>query len=389
MPMPAPTANSRAFPGSSRPGFGFAHDQHSHGGKPDERAEHRGEGARRQRARDLRPDQRTDDDARRHRGDDRPQHGALALMRAHRRHRREHHRRRRRRDRHVHDVRGRKLARVNRIVSSGTSVMPPPMPSSPARKPTSRPDGEQRRARCSVQSITDAVRELLDDLPLRRRDRRDRQAVARAQRRPCRSRPGVARSIGSVTSRVLLHELHVDVHPARRLARRLRVVIRALRVELRRVRISELRDLDDARDAGLGAARVIEERAIADAHVVAHEIARLVVAHAEPRRRLLRRRGRDRRSRTRPARISSASSAPRHSPLQCRQFRTRRAEPRASRPNRTPKLNRGNRARASARTAARVRRSTERAVRCMSEEANPTRDEGAGARSRCRKNPSH
>src|SRR4051812_20531871 len=44
---------------------------------------------------------------------------------------------------------------------------------------------------------------------------------------------------------------------------------------------------DDADDAGLVAVGVIEERAIADFHLVAHEVARLIVANAGPRRRLV------------------------------------------------------------------------------------------------------
>src|SRR2546430_13525551 len=42
-------------------------------------------------------------------------------------------------------------------------------------------------------------------------------------------------------------------------------------------------DFGQAGDARLLAARVIEQHAVADAHLVAHEIARLVIADAGPR----------------------------------------------------------------------------------------------------------
>ena len=62
----------------------------------------------------------------------------------------------------------------------------------------------------------------------------------------------------------LLDELDVDAHPARIFARRLGVVVVALRVELRRVGVRGRRRPRDAGDAGLGAARVVEEREVAD-----------------------------------------------------------------------------------------------------------------------------
>ena len=60
------------------------------------------------------------------------------------------------------------------------------------------------------------------------------------------------------------------------------IVVLACRVELRSVGIGQPRDLDDARDAGLRAAGVVEESQIAAPHIVAHEVARLIVAHAPP-----------------------------------------------------------------------------------------------------------
>ena len=82
----------------------------------------------------------------------------------------------------------------------------------------------------------------------------------------------------------LAQRAHVDVDPARIVLLRGRVVVVALLVELRLVGVGRGGDLGDAGDARLRAARVIEQHAVADLHLVAHEIARLVVAHAAPRR---------------------------------------------------------------------------------------------------------
>src|SRR5690606_9901242 len=66
----------------------------------------------------------------------------------------------------------------------------------------------------------------------------------------------------------------------------LRIVVRVLRIEGGVIRVTRLHDLDDARDARFRAARMVEERAVAALHVVAHEVARLIVADAVPASRL-------------------------------------------------------------------------------------------------------
>jgi hypothetical protein len=83
-------------------------------------------------------------------------------------------------------------------------------------------------------------------------------------------------------------QLHVDHKPARFFALGARIVVLALLVELRRVGIRGAHHLDDARDAETHAARVVHEREIALAEVVAQHVAHLVVAHAVPHRRFLR-----------------------------------------------------------------------------------------------------
>ena len=66
-------------------------------------------------------------------------------------------------------------------------------------------------------------------------------------------------------------------------------MVGARRIELRRIRIAGARYFRNAGNAGFRTAGVIEQDAITDAHVVAHEIARLVVTHAGPGQRALRR----------------------------------------------------------------------------------------------------
>src|SRR5690348_6452845 len=79
----------------------------------------------------------------------------------------------------------------------------------------------------------------------------------------------------------LAFELDVDQRPARCRARGFRVEVIAFRIELRRVRVRRRRYRGNADDTGFGAAGVIEEHAIADAHL-AQVIARLVIAYAAP-----------------------------------------------------------------------------------------------------------
>ena len=110
----------------------------------------------------------------------------------------------------------------------------------------------------------------------------------------CRTRiaasSGWRRSSSSAIRRCLARSVTSTLQPARRGARGLGVEVGALRIELRFVGIGRPRDFGQTGDAGLRAARVIEEHAVADAHLVAHEVARLVVAHADPGHGLARRR---------------------------------------------------------------------------------------------------
>src|SRR2546427_6207571 len=73
------------------------------------------------------------------------------------------------------------------------------------------------------------------------------------------------------------------MEPARVVFLRLGVVVRTGALELGRIRIGRRSDFRQAGDARLLAARVIEQHAIADAHLVPHEVARLVIADAGPR----------------------------------------------------------------------------------------------------------
>ena len=113
--------------------------QHLQRRHADEDREDDREPERRQPPGDLRPDQRSDQDARRQQPDDAPEHRAALVVCAHRRHRGEEDRRERRGDRHVDDVLGRKALPGEQRVRNGTISMPPPMPSSPAAKPVQAP----------------------------------------------------------------------------------------------------------------------------------------------------------------------------------------------------------------------------------------------------------
>ena len=115
-----------------------------------------------------------------------------------------------------------------------------------------------------------------------RRHRRDRQPAARLEQRH-RRQLGPRAHVLERQQRRGGQVPDVDVLPARLGRVGLGVEVRALRVELRRVVIGRARHLGDAGHARFGAARVVEQHAVADAHLVAHEVARLVVAHADPR----------------------------------------------------------------------------------------------------------
>ena len=126
---------------------------------------------------------------------------------------------------------------------------------------------------------------LQDKLPLRRIERRDRQAVATLQgahSRQLRMSPQFADG----DERYLPYQLHIYIEPARLFRRGLGVEVFAVAVELRRVGINAAADPGNARDAWLLAVGVVKQHAIADPHLVAHEVARLVVAHTIPCHRL-------------------------------------------------------------------------------------------------------
>ena len=77
-------------------------------------------------------------------------------------------------------------------------------------------------------------------------------------------------------------QLDVDVQPAWRIRRRAGVEVLTVAIELGCIGIGELGYGDDARDAGLRAARVLKECLIAELHIVAHEVARLIITHTPP-----------------------------------------------------------------------------------------------------------
>src|SRR5690606_20092575 len=121
-------------------------------------------------------------------------------------------------------------------------------------------------------------------LPLRRGHRHHRQARTLAGQGEI-----LAQRIGMVADRLqrdrrveLAHEAHVDQEPARLFLRRLGIVVLGLLLELGWVRIGGAGDFGDPVDPRHLAVGVVEQDAVADAHVVAHGVARLVVANAGP-----------------------------------------------------------------------------------------------------------
>src|SRR4051812_23888074 len=75
---------------------------------------------------------------------------------------------------------------------------------------------------------------------------------------------------------------YIDVEPTRIVSGSLGVEVFAFTVELRFVWISLLRNASNSCNARFRAARMVKEHLIPDAHLIAHEIARLIVAHAPP-----------------------------------------------------------------------------------------------------------
>src|SRR5690606_27176996 len=80
------------------------------------------------------------------------------------------------------------------------------------------------------------------------------------------------------------HGPELDEVPPRLLRRRLRVVVLAVRVELGGVGVGLRRHLREPDDRRLGGGGVVVEDRVARAHLVAHVVAGLVVAHAVPGR---------------------------------------------------------------------------------------------------------
>jgi hypothetical protein len=186
--------------------------------------------------------------------------------------------------------------------------MPPPMPSSPARKPATTPSASSSAT--SAQPMSKTRRHLRrparqHGVPLGVGDRRDRQPVAAAQHAASSASSGAVRISASGSSRVLRTSARRSAASAA--ARRGRVVeVRAGGVELRG---RAARPAMRASPAMPGWRRTSGRRARRHRlHLVAHEVARLVVAHAGPGQRLLRRAARSS-IEPRRARSSSASTA--------------------------------------------------------------------------------
>src|SRR3954468_7735849 len=123
-----------------------------------------------------------------------------------------------------------------------------------------------------------------NELPMSFTHRRDRESVATFQQQHSIELTGfvLTQFIERDDALEAPLELHVDHKPARIVTLRARIVVIALLVELRGIRIRGTYYLHDTRDSRFGSARVIDEREIALAEVVAQHVARLVVAHAVP-----------------------------------------------------------------------------------------------------------
>src|SRR3989338_4276749 len=91
--------------------------------------------------------------------------------------------------------------------------------------------------------------------------------------------------------RYLAQQLHIHIEPARLFRRGPGVEIFSVAVELRGVWINAAADPGDTGDTRLLAVGMVEQRTVADPHLVAHEVTRLIVAHAVPRDSLFGHRG--------------------------------------------------------------------------------------------------
>src|SRR5690606_540822 len=156
----------------------------------------------------------------------------------------------------------------------------------PVPTPTMLPSSTYSMAFSPARRLASDISGLLEgkkQFPLRRRYRQHRQARTLADQREL-----LAERIGMGADLVqrqrplqVPHVAYVDQVPARLFARGLLVEVFRLAVELGLVGVGRRHDLADAVDAGDLAIGVVEQHAVADLHL-AHEIARLVVAHPGP-----------------------------------------------------------------------------------------------------------
>ena len=112
-------------------------------------------------------------------------------------------------------------------------------------------------------------------------DGRDREAIALLKHSHARQL-GLFPKTSDFDDGALEEGFDIKREPAGILLRALGVVVLAFRIELQLVRVDVRGNSGDARNAGLGTARVVEEHSVADRHVVAHEVPGLIVSDAEP-----------------------------------------------------------------------------------------------------------
>ena len=209
--------------------------------------------------------QAAEHDARRQAAHQIPAHGATPVVRAQARQRGEEDRRHRGGDGHLHGhARGTPL--LDRIrVRNGTIIMPPPTPSSPARKPVQMPSAASSADQPQVDGHQRA-QQAAHGTPFLRRDRRDRQPVAAL------ASTRIVASSGRRASRAAAAAASCAPAPRRSAAS---AACRGWtsgrsrgwsgRTAWRRGRASPATARQPG-DARLGAGRVVEQHAVADAH---------------------------------------------------------------------------------------------------------------------------
>jgi hypothetical protein len=121
-----------------------------------------------------------------------------------------------------------------------------------------------------------------DGLVVRGLDRLHRQPLAPGQDQHAGQGRAGAQLVEGDQARQLALELDVDADPPRLVGPRGRIVVRAGGIELGGVDHAGARDPGQAGDAGRGRVRVVEQHPVADPHLIAHEVAGLVVADAGP-----------------------------------------------------------------------------------------------------------